>query len=141
MARSTVETRIAELFGRRLDGWTIEASADSQANWVIALTHPASAGLIIPTGTAVEADAVETARHLLAGSAEIDIATAAPVLEHADLIMGVRTLAKTFRWDSLEVRALAFLMFEQGHLTLDETAWLSGYEGVGAPMQPQSPLG
>ena len=94
-------------------GWTVDASADPQMGWVIALTHPASAGLIIETGTAVEADAVETGRRVLAASAEIDIASAAPVLEHADLVMGLRTVAMSFGWESREVRAVAFLMFER----------------------------
>lgn len=43
-------------------------------------------------------------------------------------------------WESREVRAVAFLMFEHGHLNNDETAWLSGYEGIGAPMKAASPL-
>lgn len=141
MARSTVETRIIESLGPCLNGWTVAASIDSEMGWVIALTHPASAGLIVETGTAVEVDAVETGRRVLAASKEIDIACAAPVLQHAELIMDLRAVASAFGWDSREVGAVAFLMFEHGYLTLDETAWLSGYEGVGAPMQPRSPLG
>jgi len=57
------------------------------------------------------------------------------------MLLGLRTVASMFGWECREVRAVAFLMFENGHLTHDETAWLSGYEGVGAPMQPRSPLG
>lgn len=135
-----VETRIIELLGPRLDGWAVNASLDMQTGWVIALTHPASAGLIIETGTAIEADAVETGLRVLAVSKEIDIASAAPVLEHADLIMGLRTVATVFGWDTREVGAVAFLMFEHSHLTLSETVWLAGYEGVGAPMVPRNPL-
>ncbi|MGD9999423.1 MAG: hypothetical protein AB7U39_21090 [Ilumatobacteraceae bacterium] len=141
MARSRIEAGIIESLGPRLDGWTVKASEDPQTGWVITLTHPASAGLGIETGTAVEIEALETGRRVLAASKEVDIASAAPALEHADLITGLRTVATMFGWDSREVAAVAFLMFEHGHLTLDETAWLSGYEGVGAPMQPRSPLG
>jgi hypothetical protein len=141
MARSTIETSILDWLGPRLGRWTVRASLDLQMGWVITLTHPASAGLTIETGTAVEVDAVETGRRVLAASNEIDIASAAPALEHTDLINGLRTVATMFHWESREVAAVAFLMFEHGHLTLDETAWFSGYEGVGAPMEPRSPLG
>ena len=81
------------------------------------------------------------AGRVLAASIEIDIASAAPMLEHAEMVSGLRTVASMFGWESREVAAVAFLLFENGHLTHDETAWLSGYEGVGAPMQPRSPLG
>ena len=74
-------------------------------------------------------------------SDEIDVAASAPALEHADLLAGLRTIAAMFGWDNDEVRAVAFLMFENGHLTLDETAWVSGYIGGGSPMCPTSPMG
>ena len=35
---------------------------------------------------------------------------------------------------------MAFLVFEHGQLDHDETAWLSGYEGIDAPMNTVSPL-
>ena len=141
VAGSTVDASIIKWLGPRLDRWSVDASVDPQTGWVIALTHPASAGLMIQTGTTDEAVAVETGRRVLAANAEIDIASAAPVLEHPDLILGLRTVATMFGWESREVGAVAFVMFENGHLTLDETAWLAGFEGVGAPMQPRSPIG
>jgi hypothetical protein len=107
----------------------------------VSLTHPASAGLIIPTGSDSVAEAIEIAGRVLSASTEIDIASAAPALEHAELLLGLRTVATMFGWGNREVGAVAFLMFENGHLTLDETAWLAGYEGVGAPMRPHSPVG
>jgi hypothetical protein len=78
--------------------------------------------------------------HMLGPSTEIDVASAAPDLEHADLISGIRTIAQMFEWESREVRAVAFLMFEHGRLNNDETAWLCGYDGIGAPMKAASPL-
>jgi hypothetical protein len=140
MAGSAVKERIIESLGSRLDGWSVEASADPVAGWNITLSHPASAGLIIETGTTVEADAVETSVRVLTMSRELEIARAAPDLVHSDLVVGLRTVASAFRWDCREVAAVAFLMSEHGHLTLDETSWLSGFEGIGAPMQPSSPL-
>ena len=141
MASSSIEDAICEWLGPRLDRWTVEASADRQAGWVITLTHPASAGLIIETGTGIEGDAIGTVTRVLAATKEIDIASSAPALEHLDLLLGLRTVAKMFGWENLEAGAVAFLMFENGHLTLDETAWIAGYEGHGAPMRPRSPLG
>jgi hypothetical protein len=78
--------------------------------------------------------------HMLGPSTEIDVASAAPDLEHADLISGIRTIAQMFEWEGREVRAVAFLMFEHGRLNNDETARLSGYEEIGAPMNAASPL-
>jgi hypothetical protein len=34
-----------------------------------------------------------------------------------------------------------FLLFEHDHLTLEEAAWLGGFAGSDAPMEPVSPLG
>jgi hypothetical protein len=107
---------------------------------VITLAHPASAGVITETGATDEAEAVAVSSRVLAASTEIAIASAAPDLAHADLISGLRTVAKAFEWDSREVRAVAFLMFEHDQLSLDETAWLAGYEGIDAPMRAVSPL-
>jgi hypothetical protein len=72
---------------------------------------------------------------------EIVIASAAPTLEHADLCLGVRTLSMAFRWHNREVGGVAFLMFEHGHLTESETAWLAGFVGLDAPATDVSPLG
>jgi hypothetical protein len=139
MTRPAIEARIVESLGRRLEGWNIAASMGSDGGWVVAMSHPASAGLHVETGTADEDDAVEIAGRVLEHSAEIDIARAAPVLSHAELVMGLRTIAAMFEWESREVKAVVFLMFEHGHLTIDEATWLAGYEGIDAPMQPRSP--
>jgi len=141
MAQSVVEIGITESLGSRRHGWIVDASLSPVEGWVITLTHPASAGLVITTGTADASEAISFGESILAASTEIDIAAAAPHLQHAQLVAGLRTVATMFGWESAEVRAVAFLMFENGHLTLDETSWLSGYEGVGAPMQPRSPRG
>ena len=87
------------------------------------------------------AQAASIALQVLEHTEEIDVAAAAPTLEHADLLAGLRTIAAMHRWDSREVRAVAFLMFENGHLTHDETAWMSGYIGTDPPMRPTSPMG
>ena len=135
----SVKAKIMESLGQRLDHWSVEATLDPDATWVITLAHPASAGVIIETGATDQAEAVAVSGHLLAASIEIDIASAAPDLAHADLIAGLRTISKAFEWDHREVRAVAFLMYEHGHLNHDETAWLSGYEGIDAPMRAVSP--
>jgi len=140
VAPTDVEIGIRESLGSRDDRWSVRASLETEG-WEISLTHPASAGLIIETGTVVEREAVEIGSRIIAGSTEIDIASAAPPLEHPDLLLGLRTVAKAFDWESREVRAVAFLLFENGLLTLDETAWLAGYDGVDASMRPQSPHG
>jgi hypothetical protein len=138
--RSTVKAKIMESLRQCLDHRSVEASLDSDARWVITLAHPASAGLIIETGATDEVEAVAVGSRVLAASTEIDIASAAPDLAHADHISELRTLAKAFDWDSREVRAVAFLMFDHDQLSLDESVWLAGYEGIDAPMKAVSPL-
>ena len=145
MEPSTVAAEIIESLGPRLDRWSVEATRDQFGQWEVALTHPASSGIRLLTSTSDAAEAVAKATATLASPAsfnhEIDIASAAPELEHPDLIAGLRTIAFAFKWDSREVRSVSFLMFEHRHLTHDETAWLAGYEGVDAPMTARSPLG
>jgi hypothetical protein len=136
-----VATKIMESLGPRLDRWRVESNLDIGGRWVITLAHPASAGLVLDTGSPNEGDAIAVGNRIVAANTEIDIASAAPDLEHADLILGLRTISKMFEWDNREVRVVAFLMFEHGQLNLDETAWLSGYEGINAPMKAASPLG
>lgn len=136
-----VAAKIMESLGPRLDRWRVESNLDAGGCWVITLTHPASAGLVLDTGSTNEGDAIAVGDRILAANTEIDIASAAPDLEHDELILGLRAISKMFEWDNGEVRAVAFLMFEQGQLNVDETAWLSGYEGSNAPMTAASPLG
>jgi hypothetical protein len=138
---TVVEAKIVELLGRRGDRWTVEASPRRDVGWLITLTHPASAGLVIETGAREEVEAIDVGGRILADCTEIDIATAAPHLEHPSLIAGLRTVATAFEWSSREVRALVFLLFEHDHLTLEEAAWLGGFAGSDAPMEPVSPLG
>jgi hypothetical protein len=142
MDARNVANRIKEALGPRRDRWHVEVSSDAVGRWVIALSHPASAGLMVETQATDDDGAVAAGIRMLASaSTEIEVATAAPELEHADLISGLRTISQMFKWDNREVGAIAFLMFEHGHLNQDETAWLSGYQGIGAPMAPRSPIG
>lgn len=140
MGRENVESKIRATLGHRLDRWQIEASLDRFGQWVVTLTHPASFGLSIDTVTFDEDEAITRATSVVAASSEIPIASAAPDLQHADLVFGLRTVASMFQWDGREVRAVAFLLFEHGHLNLEESAWLAGYEGIDAPMKEVSPL-
>jgi hypothetical protein len=142
---STIAAKVIESLGPRLDRWSVEATRDRFGQWEVALTHPASSGIRFLTSTSDEAEAVAKVAASLATSPtfdrEIAIACAAPDLEHPDLVSGLRTISFSFGWDCRQVRAVAFLMFEHGHLTHDETAWLAGFEGTDAPMEAVSPLG
>jgi hypothetical protein len=57
----------------------------------------------------------------------------APPLVHRSLVLGVRTLVTAFEWTATEVRGVAFLLYEHGHLTREETGWLAGYVAADAP--------
>jgi hypothetical protein len=56
---------------------------------------------------------------------EIAVADAAPTLAHPDTVASVRTLAVAFDWPTVQVRAVAFLLYGAGVLTVDEAGWLS----------------
>ena len=122
-------------------GWHVVAAQDDRDEWAICLDHPASHGLVIETSTSTATDALRLALSILSSSDELAIVGAAPVLEHTDLLLGVRTLTQCHEWDNLEVRAVAFLMFEHGHITRAETAWLAGFIGRDAPRNPVDPMG
>ena len=136
-----ISSEIISWLGDRADRWTVVASTDDQGGWVVQLEHPASTGLGLETGATDEVDAARIAIRMLASSDEIAIAWTSPTLEHAELCLGVRTLATMFRWHNREVRGVTFLMFEHGHLTERETAWLAGFVGRDAPAAYLSPYG
>lgn len=56
---------------------------------------------------------------------EIAVADAARTLAHPDTVASVRTLAVAFEWPTVQVRAVAFLLYGAGVLTVDEAGWLS----------------
>ena len=66
-------------------GWTVDVADDD--GWTIALVHPASHGLVLGTGTRDVAVAIDRAQRWLMNTDEIQIASAAPVLTHPDLVM------------------------------------------------------
>ena len=103
------------------------------------LEHPASAGVVLELRETDPAEAAAAATRILAAHREVQLAFAAPELTNPDLVMGLRTLTAAFTWSNLEVRSVAFLLYEHGHLTVDEAAWLGGYEGKDPPMTVTSP--
>ena len=101
--------------------------------------HPASSGLVLD----VDASNPRMTQQLeeFSRSREVSVANAAPPLVHPDVVMGVQALARAYEWPAGEVRGVAFLLFEAGALTVEETSWLAGYLAEDAPMEPVSPLG
>jgi hypothetical protein len=100
--------------------------------------HPASSGLELD----VEGSDPGITQHVewFCRQREVSIADAAPPLVHRDVVMGVQDLARAFEWPAREVKGVAFLLFEAGALTAEETSWLAGYVAEDAPMEPVSPL-
>ena len=70
---------------------------------------------------------------------EFVVADAAPELEHADIVAGVRSLVTAFDWPTVQARAVAFLLFEADGLTADEAGWLAGFVASDAPMVATPP--
>jgi len=141
MRGEVIRGEVISWLGDRADRWTADASIDARGCWVVQLEHPASAGLTVETGAADEAEAARVAIRILTSNDEIEIAAASPTFDHPDLCLGVRALSSAFRWHNREVRGVSFLMFEYGHLSEPETAWLEGFIGTDAPASHVSPLG
>jgi hypothetical protein len=59
---------------------------------------------------------------------------------HSDTVASVRALAVAFDWSTVQVRAVAFLLFEAGALTADEAGWLSGFVAEDALMEATLPI-
>jgi hypothetical protein len=118
--------------------WTLTLRRDARGSILVA-DHPASAGLIIETGTL---DHDLAARRIFSWirQREVAVADAAPELVHPDTVAGVRALALAFDWPTAHVRAVAFLLFQAGVLTADEAGWLSGFVADDAPMTATPPI-
>ncbi|HEX8805154.1 MAG TPA: hypothetical protein VF743_13200 [Acidimicrobiales bacterium] len=138
----TVEDDLLAVARRRLtpsSRWTLGTEPNPRG-FVLVADHPASAGLVLETGTF---DGGVAERHVDSWmrQREFAVADAAPDLVHPDTVAGVRTLVTTFDWPTVEVRAVAFLLFDAGALTADEAGWLAGFVAGDAPMEARSPLG
>jgi hypothetical protein len=118
--------------------WTLTLQRDARG-FVLVADHPASAGLMIETGT-LDHDLAARRISSWMGQREVAVADAAPELVHPDTAAGVRALAVAFDWPTVQVRAVAFLLFEAGVLTADEAAWLSGFVAHDAPMVVTPPI-
>lgn len=118
--------------------WTLALERDARGIVLVA-EHPASAGLVIETGTR---DHELAARRIASwiDQRELAVADAAPDLVHPDTVAGVRAMALAFGWPTVQVRGVAFLLFGAGALTADEAGWLSGFVADDAPMVVTSPI-
>jgi hypothetical protein len=119
--------------------WTLSADRNA-SGFVLVADHPASAGLVLDTATFDLDIAVQLVSSWMR-QREVAIADAAPDLVHPATVAGVRALARAFEWPTVQVRAVAFLLFETGVLSVDEAAWLAGFVGTEAPMVATPPTG
>jgi hypothetical protein len=117
--------------------WVL-STEPNRAGWVLVANHPASAGLVLETGT-FDWEQAERLVTGWMGEREFRVADAAPELVHPDTVAGVRSLATAFEWPTVQVRAVAFLLFESDVLTADEAAWLAGFVAADAPMAVTPP--
>jgi hypothetical protein len=78
--------------------------------FVLVADHPASAGLMIETGTLDH----DLAAHRISSWMDhraVAVADAAAELMHSDTVAGVQALAEAFDWPTAQVRTVAFLLF------------------------------
>ena len=101
--------------------------------------HPASHGMVLEVADVNDDASVSAAITAWLRQREFRVADEAPRLEHPDLVLGVRTLAQAFEWPAIEVRAVAFLLFEAHVLLRSEAAWLAGFVAPDAPMKADPP--
>jgi threonine synthase len=113
--------------------WTTTARRVEDDSWIVELTHDASNGFIIETGTADPAAAARRVVDSLGRSREIERVAAAPPLRHVDAVRGLRAVVQTFGWSRAEVRAMARLLEELGALDADEAVWLASHVGADRP--------
>jgi hypothetical protein len=137
----TTEDDLLEVARREFgesSGWVPTVGRET-SGFVVTAEHPASPGLVIETGTL---DGDLAVQRIVAGidRREVALADAAPEFAHPDTVAGVRNLARAFDWPTVQVRAVAFLLFEAGALTADEAAWLTGFVANDAPMVHTPPI-
>jgi hypothetical protein len=107
--------------------------------FVLVADHPASAGVVIETGT-LDHDLAARRISSWIRQREVAVADAAPELVHLDTVAAVRTLALAFDWPTAQVGAVAFLLFEAGVLIADEAGWLSGLVADDVPTVVTPPI-
>jgi hypothetical protein len=137
----TIEDELVELASHTLvasSRWRLTVERDDRGFTLVA-EHPASAGLVLETGT-LDRDLAASRISAWIAQREIGVADAAPELLHADTVAGVRALAQAFDWPTVQVRAVAFLLYDAGVLAADEAAWLSGFVADDAPMVATPPI-
>jgi len=137
----TIEDELVELASHTLGAssrWRLTVERDDRGFTLVA-EHPASADLVFETGT-LDRDLAASRISAWIAQREIGVADAAPELVHADTVAGVRSLAQAFDWPTVQVRAVAFLLYDAGVLTADEAAWLSGFVADDAPMVATPPI-
>ena len=129
---------VRRALGQGHSRWTFSVQREDDGFTLFA-DHPASAGLVIATGT--------FDRDLAAGRVtswldkrEIAVADAAPELVHPYTVAGVRNLTVAFNWPAVQVRSVAYLLYEAGALTTHEAGWLSGFVAEDAPMVDTPPV-
>jgi len=137
----TIEDELVELASHTLGAssrWRLTVERDDRGFTLVA-EHPASADLVFETGT-LDRDLAASRISAWIAQREIGVADAAPELVHADTVAGVRSLAQAFDWPTVQVRAVAFLLYDAGVLTAKEAAWLSGLVADDAPMVATPPI-
>jgi hypothetical protein len=76
--------------------WTLTLPRDARG-FILVADHPASAGLIMETGT-LDHDLAARRISSWMHQREVAVADAAPELVHVDTVAGVRALAQAFDW-------------------------------------------
>jgi hypothetical protein len=140
MANVTTEDELVEMACRELgesSRWVLTVQRDGPG-FTLRAEHPASAGLVIETGT-LDADLATRRISVWLDHRELAVADAAPELVHPDTVAAIRALARAFEWPTVQIRAVAFLLFEADALTADEAGWLSGFVADDAPMVATPP--
>lgn len=104
-------------------GWSVEVR--DKGGWTVELTHPASHGLVLETGSGSVAEAIERARQWIDSTDEVRVAGSAPVLSHPDLVLELRGLAAAFQWEPHEIAGVVRMLESYEVIASDEANWLA----------------
>lgn len=121
-----------------MPGWVVTAH-ESGGRTTLRMQHPLGDEYHVELPRSDTEQVVEWLQHLLVGPGELAVERrvleAAPALQNARAVSGVRQAAQALDWKHADVLGVVQLLLEHGVLNRLEADWLTGYCGSDAPLR------